>query len=78
MGSPQKSEKSGVKGSVASSKAVNTIGLCVSRFSSEKICSKESEKMGIKSHTVKFSKGHVAPHKNSGKKGSIAGRHSKV
>ena len=56
---------------------VYTIQLCVSRFSSEKVYSSVGWKIGIKSHR-QILQGHVASHKNSGKKGSIARRHSKV
>ena len=39
---------------------VDTIGLCVSRFLSEKICSTEGVKIGIKSHR-QILQGHLAP-----------------
>ena len=51
---------------------------CVSQDSHpRKSTSQERGKLGSK-HTVKFSKGTVAPHQNLGKEGSIARRHSKV
>ena len=61
---------------VAFLKESSAIGLCVSKFSSEKIYSTERGKIGIKSH-LQILQGHTAPHKNSGQKGSIARRCSK-
>ena len=52
--------------------------VCVSRFSSGKIHSTGRRKLGIKSHRRQILQGHVAPHQNSGKKGSVARRHSEV
>ena len=72
-----KSEKSGAKGSVALLKESIQLG-CVSRDSHpRKSILRERGKIGIKSHR-QILHGHVAPHKNSGKKGSTARRHSKV
>ena len=51
---------------------VYTIGLCVSRFLSEKVCSTWRRAIGIKTRR-QILQGHLAPNKNSGKKGSIAG-----
>ena len=48
-------------------KGVFTIGFCVSRFSQEKIYSTGRRKMEIKSHR-QILQGHVAPHKNLGKR----------
>ena len=59
----KKSEKSGVKGSVALLKESIQLG-CVSRFSSEKIYSTKRRKIGIKSHR-RILQGHVVPDKNS-------------
>ena len=53
-------------------KGVYTIGLCVSRFSSEKIYSTGRRQIGIKSHSQIIQR-HLAPKKkNSGRNGSIA------
>ena len=55
-----------------------TIGLRVSRYrTSEKVLSADKGKVGIKSRCHIF-QGHVAPLKNSGQKGSIAKRQSKL
>ena len=51
--------------------------LCVSRSSSEKIYSMERRKIGIETRR-QILQGHLAPNKNSGKKGSIAMHYSKV
>ena len=48
-------------------KVVPTIGLCVSRFPSEKICSTERRKFWIKSRR-QILQGYVAPNKNSGER----------
>ena len=51
---------------------------CVSRDSySRKSILREPGRLGSK-HAVKFSKGTLAPNKNSGKKGSIASNYPKV
>ena len=73
----KKSKKSGVKCSVVLLK--ESISLhCASQDSHPiKIYPKERLKIGIKSHR-QIIQGHVTPHENSGKKGSIARRHSKV
>ena len=69
----KKSKKSG-KGSVALLMESRQLG-CVSHDShSKKIYSLDKGKLGS-DHAVKFS---MAPHKHSGKKGSIARRHSEV
>ena len=77
MGSPAKSQRKVVQRISCDIEQVFSIWLCVSRFSSEKIYSTERRKIGIKSHR-QIVQGHVAPHKNSGKKGFIARRQSKV
>ena len=56
---------------------VYTIGLCVSRFLSEKIFSTWKGKIGIKTRR-QISQGRLTPNKNSGKKGSIARNYPKV
>ena len=58
-------------------KWVFSTGLCVSRFLLEKSYSTENWKIEIKLHRY-ILQGYVAPHQNSGKKGSIAKRHSKM
>ena len=73
----KKSKKSGGKRISCHTEVVHTIGLCVSRFSSEKVCSTDRRKIGIKSRRH-ILQGHVAPHKDSWKKGSIARSYSKV
>ena len=65
-----------MKESVALLKDSSAIGLCVSKFSSEKIYSTERGNIGITSH-LQILQGHTAPHKKSGQKGSIARRFSK-
>ena len=47
------------------------VGLCISRFLSERVFSAWKRTLGIKTR-VKFSKGNLAPSENSGKKVSIA------
>ena len=65
----RKSKKSGANGSLALLKKSIQSG-CVSQDSTER------RKTGIKS-CRQILQGHVAPHKNSGRKGSIARRHSR-
>ena len=73
----KKSKKGGAKGFSCLIKGVFTIGLCVSRFLSEKFYSTWTRKNGIKTHR-QILQGHVAPNKNSGTKGSIARHYPKV
>ena len=75
--SPARSQRMVVRKDQLLVKEVYTIGLCVSRFSSEKVCSTERWKIRIKSR-CQIQQGHVAPKINSGKKGSIARNYSKV
>ena len=56
---------------------VYTIGLCISRFSSEKIYSTWIWNVGIKTRRQILQR-HLAPNQNSGKKGSIARYYPKV
>ena len=51
---------------------VYTIGLCISRFSSEKVHSTWTRKIGIKAHR-QILQGHLASNLISGKKGSSRG-----
>ena len=74
-GQPSKKlKKSGAKGSVAFLKESFQLG-CVAE-DSHPIYSTERGKIGIKSHR-QIRQGHVAPHKNSGKKRSIVRSDSK-
>ena len=77
MGAQQKVEERWCERIGCIIEGVYTIGLCVSRFSSEEIYSTERRKFGIKSHRQVL-QGHLAPNQNSGKKGFIARRHSEV
>ena len=56
---------------------VYTIGLCISRFLSEKVCSTQRRKTGIKTRR-QILQGHLAPNAHSGKKGSIARNYPEV
>ena len=58
-------------------KGVYTIGLCISRFLSEKICSTWTRKIGIKTRR-QILRMHLAPNQNSGMKRSIARDYPKV
>ena len=51
---------------------VYTVGLCISRFLSEEICSTWTWKIGIKTRRQILQR-HLAPNKNSGKKGPSRG-----
>ena len=64
----KKSKKSGVEVQLSYKRSLHK---------SEKFHSTERRKIGIQSHR-QILQGHVAPHENSRKKGSIARRHSKV
>ena len=78
VGQPRKkSKKSGVQGSVALLKESFHLG-CVSQDSHQSKCNPRKEGQLGSNHTVKFSKGTWHHKKNSGNKGSIARRHSKV
>ena len=75
----EKTKKSGVKRISCFIFGIKTFGLCVSRFSSEKICSMGKREQLGPNHMVDFSKGTwVAPHNNLGKAGSITRSYSKV
>ena len=50
---------------------VHTIGLCISRFLSEKVYSTSTWNVGIGTHRQILQR-HLAPNQNSGRKGSIA------
>ena len=56
---------------------VYTLGLCISRFFSEKIYSTWTRKIGIETRRQIFQR-HLAPNRNSGKKGSITRNYPKV
>ena len=73
----KKSKNGGAKGTVALLIESFQFELCVSRSSSEKIYSTERRKIGIETRR-QILQGHLAPNKNSGKKGSIAMDYSKV
>ena len=77
-GQPRKKlKKSGGKGPVAVLKESVHLG-CVSQdYSPKNLNLRKVGKLGS-NHTVKFSKGTLAPHQNSGKKGSIARNYPKV
>ena len=73
----KKSKKGGAKGSVALLKESIQLG-CVSQDSHpRKSILRKKRKIGIKSRR-QILQGHLAPNKNSGKKGSIARNCSKV
>ena len=73
----KKSKKGGAKGSVALLEGVNTVGLCISRFLSEKVRSAWRRKIGVETRR-QILQGDLAPSKHSGKKGSIARNYQKM
>ena len=66
----KESKKGGAKGPVALLKESVSTGLCVSRFSSEKVYSTERNKIGIEAHRQILPE-HMEPIKKSRNKGSI-------
>ena len=78
MGSPARSQRKVVrKDQLHYWRSLHNWG-CVSQDSyPRKSIPRKDGKLGS-NHTVTILQGHVAPHKNSGKNGSIARRHSKV
>ena len=72
MGSPAKSRRKVVSRISCLITGVYTIGMCVSRFPSEKIYSSEERKIEIKSHREILQR-HMAPQKNRERKGPSRG-----
>ena len=70
----EKSKNGGVRGSVSLLKVSIQLG-CSSRLPPEQICFAEK---GENWDQITLLQGHVAPHQNSGKNGSIARSYSKV
>ena len=74
----KKSKKSGGKGSVALLLEESILLGCVSQdYPPRKSILREVGKIGIQTHR-QILRGHTAPRKNSGKKGSIARSYAKV
>ena len=67
MGAQQKVEEIWCERISCLVNVVHSIGFCVSRFPSEKICSTERRKIGIKS-LRQILQGYVSPNKNSGER----------